>query len=160
MSSKPLSASLLKRLGEAADGYRDGREVWCVAATKFPHDLEVFFSESEANKYHSDHTRTHSVFGPFKTGSEVSASSEVGEVVEITVTIKVAGKKKDVKIDPKKIDCLFWSESAIDKFVFPYYAQLFGVEHAAKMRKQSFGQGGPILAGHTDGTRWLPSPEI
>ena len=154
MTSKLLSASLLKRLAETADGFRDGREIWCVAATKFPHDLEVFFSEAEADTFCKVRARTHSVFGPFKTGSETARLGVGAEIIEIVVTIKEDGKTKQVKVDPKEIDCLFWSESAVDKFIVPYYARLYGVEHAARMRKTFIAEGNR-LSGHDRQTRWL-----
>jgi hypothetical protein len=154
MASTPLSASLLKRLGEAADGYRNGREIWCVVATKFPHDLEVFFSEAEANKDCKTKAKTHAVFGPFLSGG-VQKDGNASEITDITLTIKQGGKSKKIKIDPKNMDCIFWSESAVDKFVFPYYAQLYGVEHTAKMRKAITSEGGVVICGHTDGTRWI-----
>lgn len=154
MNNKLLSASLLKRLAEAADGFRDGREIWCVAATKFPHELEVFFSEVEADALCKVRTKTHSVFGPFKTGSETARLAVRPEIIEISVTIKEGGKTKQVKVDPKEVDCLFWSESAVDKFVIPYYARLYGVEHAAKMRK-TFAAERKALSGHDRKTRWL-----
>jgi hypothetical protein len=33
-------------------------------------------------------------------------------------------------------DALFWSMSAVDKFVLPYYQRTLGVERAAEMRKK------------------------
>ncbi len=75
------------------------------------------------------------------------------QIQEIVVVLK-QGKK--ITIDPLEVDCLFWGEASFDKFVFPYYAQLYGVEHAAKMKKETITNDEAIIFGHTDGTRWLP----
>src|SRR5262245_38981214 len=45
----PLSASLLLRLAEAADGFRDGAPRWFLIARKPPHQVTPFESEDEAN---------------------------------------------------------------------------------------------------------------
>lgn len=148
-----MTASLLKRVAEAADGYRSGNEIWIVAATKFPHELEVFKIDTEAQEYKKQKSRTHEIFGPFMTGSPTAMSSSRSQIKEIVVTLKT-GKK--INIDPNECDSLFWSESAFDKFVFPYYSQLYGVEHAAKMRKETVANSEAVIFGHTDGTRWLP----
>lgn len=153
--NRPLSASLLKRLGEAADGYRDGREIWCVAATKFPHDLEVFFTKTEAEDFRKSIKKTHEIFGPYKTGSGIHKVVDGKKITEIIVKIKDNETIKEITINPEEYDCIFWSEAAVDKFVFPYYARLFDVEYAAKMKKATLAKGGIVLCGHDRKTRWL-----
>lgn len=157
MPNKTIPASLLKRVAEAADGYRNGEEIWCVAALKFPHDLEVFQDSLSAENFKNSNKSTHEIFGPFTSGKPPSKQKNLrNDIKDITITLIKNGRPKKISIDSNKIDCLFWSEAAFDKFVFPYYAQLYGVEHAAKIRKETLANTDTIIFGHTDGTRWLP----
>jgi len=149
-----ITASLLKRLGEAADGYRTGADIWCAAEIAFPHELEVFPTEQEAKQYCSQQGTQYEVFGPYCT--PVDARKAVsGRVLNIKVTVESGGTTKDIDIDPNEVDALFWGESSADKFVFPYYTSLYGVEKAAQM-KRDFLTSQAVIFGHTDGTRWLP----
>src|SRR5690349_6369503 len=128
MATTAISASMLKRVAEAADGYRSGEEVWVVAEHAFPHDAEVFKREADAKIYLSKASNLRQIFGPFVSGNSHSQFGERPEVSAIVGTVTEGGKSKQVQIHPKACDSIFWSAAAFDKFVFPYYASLYGVD--------------------------------
>jgi len=132
-------ASLLRRIAEAADGYRDGTDRYVVADRKFPHHVRgAFLTRAEADstvakaKSESD-TTDYDVFGPFRTTEDPPAviiDSE--EVAFVTVTTK-DGKTK--QYDGKEYDAIFWGLTAFDKFVAPYLTVVSGVKYAADQRE-------------------------
>jgi hypothetical protein len=130
------SASLLRRLAEAADGYRDGVNRFVVAAREFPHKvLGVFLTKAEADSVAADSSTStlhYEAFGPYRTAAEAGVSPEVDDVDSV-VAYYAAGEKKTY--DGKKYDALFWSLPAFDKFVAPYLTSVSGADHAQSQRQ-------------------------
>lgn len=132
----PEPASLLRRVAEAADGFRDGGDKYVVADRKFPHDvLLVAGSLDEANDSLS-RSRTppnsdYRVYGPFRTfpDSDYVHRDEVDSVWVWTAS----GARKSY--DGKQYDALFWGMAAFDKFVTPYLTQVYGAKFAAEQRE-------------------------
>jgi hypothetical protein len=136
--SSAKSASLLRRLAEAADGYRDGRPRWVVIHRKGiegHHDVAgVFMSSEEANVVVQRTGPDYAVFGPFVTVDDPPDESTPSpkDVVEVTI------KQRDgevIRIDPNKVDALFWTLAAFDKFVVPYLTRVDGARYAAEQRE-------------------------
>lgn len=159
-SNPPLSASLLRRLGEAADGYRTGSPVFIVAAYEAPHECQVFAGEDAAREYLA--SKPHGLvglFGPYVTPKQaqthahtLSGVTDVGpasqeEVLSIEVKLRRAGVERTVTIDPNVTDALFFSDAAREKFVCPYYTRLYGPEYAVAM-KQQLVMSGRAMSGH------------
>lgn len=135
--SMAKSASLLRRLAEAADGYRDGRPRWVVIHRKGVqghHKVAgVFMSSEEANVQGQRVGHDYEVFGPFVTLDDPpDESTGPMDVVEVTVRQRDG---KVIRIDPYKVDALFWTLAAFDKFVAPYLARVDGAEYAARQRE-------------------------
>ncbi len=136
--AEPEPASLLRRVAEAADGYRDGKDKYVLADRKFPHPvLGVFDSLTQAQDSLSRSKPTegseYKVYGPFRTTEDppaVIVDSE--EVAFVTVTTK-GGKTK--QYDGKEYDAIFWGLTAFDKFVAPYLTVVSGVKYAADQRE-------------------------
>ena len=64
------TAAVLKRLGEAVDGYRIGRPVWVVASlTGTPNVLGVFPNAESAQRLLATNACNH-VYGPFGTSTD------------------------------------------------------------------------------------------
>jgi hypothetical protein len=79
---------------------------------------------------------THYVFG---RDSLLSWLPEIplplDSIESITVTVHPTTRDAySFEFDPKKSDALFFTLSAVDKFVLPYYAGVLGVDYAAQMR--------------------------
>jgi hypothetical protein len=172
-----LAATLLIRLGEAADGYRTGEPVFVVAGYDFPHAiLGVFTTRRTATDSALRGGPDFGVFGPFVALRDLPPPREIPdrhhrlpeiiagggcahmassalrpaycpaqllqllafeEVVDITVAMRTrSGGIVSSTYDPREADAVFFTMAALDKFVFPYYAGLLGVEHAAAMRRE------------------------
>lgn len=127
-SDRDMSASLLKRVAEAAAGLRDGRRVWFIADRGFPHALEAFHDEDEA-----DAALARSAGSHVKVGPCLSPDDHAGRERIEWIKVKIEGREQPVEFDPEKIDALFFSRSALDKFFYPYYTALYGPEEAARM---------------------------
>jgi hypothetical protein len=129
------SASLLRRLAEAADGYRDGEEHFIVAALEFPHEVDtVVATRKEAENIaasRSTETQHFVAFGPVSTPPD-SLAPESKEVDSVMV-YQSDGTTKTYYGD--RVDALFWGIPAFDKFVAPYLAQVHDAEYAGEQRK-------------------------
>lgn len=60
-----MTASLLKRLGEAVDGSRTGAPVWVVAAWRFPHRVLGVFANREVAAAATRRLAGYGLFGPY-----------------------------------------------------------------------------------------------
>lgn len=127
---RDMPASLLKRVAEAAAGLRDGRRVWFVAERAFPHGLEAFHDEGEADAAVARSAGSHVKVGPCLT-----PDSRAGKKRVEWIKVKIEGREKPVEFNPEKVDALFFSHAALDKFFYPYYTALYGPEEAARMCK-------------------------
>ncbi|MGH7526945.1 MAG: hypothetical protein ACREMX_09600 [Gemmatimonadales bacterium] len=134
----PESASLLRRLAEAADGYRDGKERYVVADRKPHHKvLGVFRSgteaEAECRRNRNQEGTDYDVFGPYRTKEVVAETYDSLEAVDTVIVITKNGKRKIY--DGETVDALFWGLSAFDKFIAPYLTVVYSAEYAAKQRE-------------------------
>jgi hypothetical protein len=135
-----LPHSLLKRVAEAASGRRNGKPVWFVADRTFPHKVREHADEVSADADVATKGDGHVKLGPYTSAHETPHKKEIEYV-----KVKVAGHP-EVTVDLNRTDALFFSLSALDKFVYPYYTSLYGPETAANMRKSfvSSSNEGPI----------------
>jgi hypothetical protein len=126
---------MLRVLAEAADGYRTGRPIFFLADYRFPHHLVgPFDSRDEAVRARHDSTATFGVFGPYLTTEPSSAIDTTPRVTEVRITMKTARGLRTFKLDLKNVNALFLNSSAVDKFMIPYYARLYGPDYARKLR--------------------------
>jgi hypothetical protein len=137
-----ISAALLARLAEAADGHRTGAEIWFVGQLKpdffkAGHKIrgpyaskEIAFASDPSLFAANPANDTHKIFGPFLTTSEVTGT----KVNQIKRVILVLQDDREICLDGAKYDCVFWSLSAYDKFVVPYYVQVGTLDEAEEVR--------------------------
>ncbi|HEU5218218.1 MAG TPA: hypothetical protein VFU23_06140 [Gemmatimonadales bacterium] len=150
---EPMSASLARRLAEAADGYRDGLEHWFTIDIRSPHTICGVFDTFDAAR-----TSTRSpecrVFGPVVTPPDLGwpgpiimlgcthQDNPISSIWRPSVCPKrvipmadvrlmefvVITERDTIRLDLKRegIDALFLTPSSIQKFVVPYYARLNG----------------------------------
>jgi len=172
-TAPPMPASLLKRLGEAVDGYRTGQAVFVVADGTFPHHVWGVFPTLREAQVRSDSVGLPSyVYGPFvapRDGeqqlffiincpnaavarmqpmpygkhrpdsycppTDSAFVVPIEEVQEIQLRILLRDGRIHVTThSPSDLDAVFFTLSAVDKFAVPYYARLYGVDFAARMR--------------------------
>jgi hypothetical protein len=130
-----LSATLLRRLGEAADGFRDGADRYVVATREFPHKVAgAFLTRAEADavaEVRSSVSLHYGVFGPYRTMPDSLAE---GPEDVLYVTVKTRGGK-ETRYYADSVDALFWSLSAFDKFIAPNLTAVSGPLYAAEQRE-------------------------
>lgn len=131
------SASLVRRLAEAADGFRDGKSHWVVIQRRGDrghHDVKgVFDTFAEASFTARRAGPEYAAFGPFVTVDDPpDLSSTETDVVEVIVRQR-NGLEKRFSAD--SVDALFWSLAAFDKFIAPYLTSVDGVRYAAEQRE-------------------------
>jgi hypothetical protein len=155
------SPVLLKRVAEAVDGHRTGRSVYVVASYRPPHNvLGVFERRADAEAQARAAGPSVDVFGPYRSPRDPGAFGawlpgcfhngrsvwdpascpdrpvlSFNEVDSITITVRLTNGDTRTFPLPKGTDAAFFTLSAIDKFVIPYYTQLLGVDSAAAMRQ-------------------------
>jgi hypothetical protein len=150
---------LLKRLAEAVDGNRTGREVYVVASYDSLNPVRgVFETRREAAALALRLGSSYDSFGPFVAPLELASLYFFGckhdrvfsylddicpppqfqfptdSLAELTLTARLKdGTTRTLSLGPRA-DAVFLSLPAIDKFVIPYYARTIGVDSAAAMR--------------------------
>jgi hypothetical protein len=130
------SASLLKRLAEAADGFRDGQPKFVVAAVEFPHKVLGVFDDSLPADSIAQDSSTSSLhfkrFGPYVTVLEPGVDTLLDNVDSVVVYHRGGAPPK--RYLGEDYDALFWGLPAFDKFVAPYLTQVSGAAHADSIR--------------------------
>lgn len=159
-----LPAKMVTRLAEAADGYRVGANVWIVATpgaddgrilgvyTDLDSAVAVMMAVPGTEVYGPLLTpRDFGALPRFLIGCHVRPSIwlcpwqepfefgtpflEMESVDSVGLTVfSGGGALFSEVIDPMEVDALFFTMSAMDKFLLPYYAQLYGTEYANRMR--------------------------
>lgn len=114
---KSLNAAKLREYAEYADGHRD-EEVVIVAYPDGSGDLETKIEtrESYARRDPSDPASGTEVL-VVKTGSRVQNRPKP------EVVVRAGGKEFGTEI-LKEADALFWTESSMEKFFWPYYGAM------------------------------------
>ena len=147
-----LPASLLSRLTEAADGCRKGEKTWLVAEMKrrykMGHKISGHYGsaqeahDADPKLFDADPLKDkYKIFGPFLTTEEFGEKEN-----KITQVVLMLKDGRQVCLDGAKYDCVFWSLSAFDKFVVPYYVQITNLEEAEEIRDE-FVKNSDIVAG-------------
>jgi hypothetical protein len=139
-SKQPESASLLRRLAEAADGYRNGVAQIIIARRVHPHDVADVLPATDLAGIDRALTQAgpgFETFGPYLTPAETFVNAD-HDVDFVTVTFKrneaTGTKAEDQVFRASEYDALIWGISAYDKLVMPYLTSVSGFDHAAKER--------------------------
>ena len=129
------SASLLRRLAEAADGFRDGQPKFVVAAVEFPHRVLGVFGDSLAADSLAQDSSSGSLhfktFGPYLTVLEPGVDSLLDNVDSVVVYHSNEGPTVYLG---KDYDALFWGLPAFDKFVASYLTRVSNTQYADSIR--------------------------
>ncbi|MDZ8242249.1 MAG: hypothetical protein RMZ69_34800 [Nostoc sp. ChiQUE01a] len=142
MNSKVLSGIQLKRLAEQVIVQKTGKDFWIVTGKDMNLDREigqtkVFYSLNEANEYLQELKEPNfDVFGPFNNSEEIESTSNKDEWVSILVEFRRNGETNYIHVNPKEIDAMFWSISAFDKFIAPYYTYVYGTKFVSNIREE------------------------
>ena len=127
-------ASLLRRIAEAVDGYRDGIPRFVVAHRMPPHHVAGVFTSAESATDTLAHLPAgYDVFGPFRATENPPQVVEASEAVDSVIVWTHDGERKTYL--GNKVDALFWSLPAFDKFIVPYLNAVHGPRYAAAQRE-------------------------
>ena len=160
--TKEIPATLIRRLGEAADGFRGRGKAYYVVKlepdTDGNHEVDGPYEKKEdiaGTVVGAEVTSgVRGLFGPILTGP-----LGVPKAVTITkIDISTAAAKKE--LTGKDFgDCMFYSVSAIEKFAIPYYARMFGGDYVKRLH-DSVTKDDFLLMVHLPGTEYTnpPSP--
>jgi len=134
-TGRQVSPTLLRALAEAADGYRTGQPVWVVASYAGPpFVVGVYATRDSAARVARDSAGRYDVFGPYVAAADQPLRG-TPTLVGAALTFRMPdGRQVSVNIDLTKVDALFLSMSAVDKFAIPYYARLYGPGYASHVR--------------------------
>jgi len=132
-STTLLSASLLRRLAEAADGYRDGVPRIIIARRDPPHAVAGVFRADDLGIDEALRAAGpgYEAFGPYLTPQTESFTNSAHDVLSVTVTFR---GQEPQEFSAAEYDALIWSIPAFDKMVMPYLTSVSGFEHAARER--------------------------
>ncbi len=156
-SARALPASLLRRLAEVTDGQGISGRVYIVARYAFPHEVLGVFQDRVRADAVVARGQGLGLFGPFETTIPLPPKFFVGgcvhdgtksaygicpqrtaalpDVRSITLITRLQnGDSISVTYPGPTIDAVFFTLDAMDKFAFPYYTRLVGVEETARMR--------------------------
>jgi hypothetical protein len=126
---RPISAMLARRLAGAASGYPSGKSIWFTALYKRGADFRFNVSEPYDSRPNAPDADS-GVFGPYQTPA---ARVKPNHIKRIVLELSNGETKA---IDPEKVDSLFWSESAVEKFVIPYYGAIGDLSLAMNIQNQ------------------------
>jgi hypothetical protein len=152
---------MLRRIAEAADGYRTGHNVWFVINEAAPYDIVEVYTDPPTRAA----ARGTRVVGPYFTEQDFGspamfvpvrhtpptkygidslglawrlptepwAMEDIDSIV-ITAFRRGGGAPWRVSSPGRDIDAVFFTLAASDKFAFPYYARVSGLEATERMR--------------------------
>lgn len=161
---RPASAGLLRRLAAAADGYRTGRPVWVVASDMEPYAVSGVFQHEDSAISAQRSMSGYDVYGPYTTPRDWGRmpiwvarphmkptiygednrprwrlpdtpwlADDIDSVV-VTAHHRSGATWRGVSRG-LEVDAVFFTVAAHDKFVYPYYAGLYGPDAATRMRE-------------------------
>lgn len=163
-SEEPMSAGLLRRLAEAADGYRTGERIWIVARTQEPYQIVGIFTDTVEAAQTKATMQGVDFYGPFLTQRDFNRRVALVPVRHRPPTIYSLDSLASWRLPPnplfiddvdsivvlaydgrtvawhgsapgRDIDAVFFTLAAQDKFVFPYYTSVSGLDVALRMRE-------------------------
>lgn len=148
---RPISAKLARRLAAAADGYRDGREVWFTARYVPENGYNFHISKPIVREDLGKVTLKddEGLFGPFETPFDPGDQKRT-PIEKITLHLAGGGAVTFAAAD---YDSLFWSTSALDKFAVPFYVEFLGME-AGEQLQQDFQKAEVFAVAHGPNTEY------
>jgi len=122
-------AALTQRrvLEEAVSSYSDTGHFFVVASTVSPFTpLDYYRTREAADTAAGRAGTTYHVYGPYRG----PRTRDPWRVLSITVRVQTDSGERELHYDPRTVDAVFLSMSAVRKFLVPYYRRLYGPEIA------------------------------
>lgn len=147
IETQKLDGNLLRRLAAVATAAANGRDIWIVTSVdpSKMNETEAFYDLESAEKHLAKVAdSTFHVYGPFNTPKDQDDAPK-DKIIDISIRVRQNdGKVVTLVVDPEKIDALFWSTYAVERFLAPYYAALYGTEYAAELVQEYRAENVPI----------------
>lgn len=178
---QPVPVRTLRRIAEAADGFRTGNPFWLVSRLKpdanFNYHITKHDTEDDANTRLAQATREgrgrirFARFGPFEPGDGGGATSVTlpRKRVENVILKIEGGREFDVGEVLKRrglwtngefpADMIVWSQAAFEKFAETYYYRLLGQKGVDHLRTQ-FNKGSVVGIIHLPTTDYTESGNL
>ncbi|HEX8695891.1 MAG TPA: hypothetical protein VF746_25975 [Longimicrobium sp.] len=146
---RPICAGLSRRLAAAADGHRNGQEIFFVARYEADEtgDFELdgpYFRDQLGKLRVPD---GFGIFGPYCTAD---CDDDISRTPIKSITIELRDGRRHT-FEGDQFDALFWSVSALEKFVIPHYTVVRGVRKAQQILRE-FVDTDVFLLGHDPNT--------
>jgi len=110
-------------LREAASSYNQPGQFFLVAATTSPYTvIDAYATRDAADSGARRAGDLYHVYGPY-TGP---ATADPWQVLSISVRVRTARGDTTVEYNPRIVDAVFLSMSAVRKFLVPYYTRIYG----------------------------------
>jgi len=114
-------------LAEAVSSYSDTGQFFLVAASVRPFTpLDYYPTRAAADSAAAHAGASYRVFGPYRG----PATRDPWQVLSIAVRVRTDSGERDLRYDPRRVDAVFLSVSAVRKFMLPYYRRLYGSDFA------------------------------
>ncbi len=144
-----LEPVVIKRLGEAMHGVRGQGPRWIAVQTVDPYGARVFRTEEEAENAGLNDAWV--IYATEDAGDGGNSSKPpVGVQAEtIRITFEDGRRSREHPVGDFErigVDAVFLSRSAVEKFLVPYYASLYGPDAAARVVGAFITAGFAVLA--------------
>ncbi len=112
-----------RALREAVSSYREAGEFYLVAASVSPFTvIAAHPTRGAADEAARAAGAVYHVYGPYQGPT----TPDPWEVLSITVRVRSRGEERTLEYNPRTVDAVFFSMSAVRKFLIPYYTRLYG----------------------------------
>lgn len=121
--ARPMSRRQRLALREAATSYSQSGEFFLVAANVQPYTvIGAYATRGAADSAATRAGATYRTFGPYHGPK----TADPWEVLSITVRVRTDSGERELHYNPRTVDAVFLSMSAVRKFLVPYYRRLYG----------------------------------
>ncbi|PYP57388.1 MAG: hypothetical protein DMD40_08600 [Gemmatimonadetes bacterium] len=147
-------------LAEAVSSYGDTGQVFLVGATVRPFTVIGYYpTRAAADSAATRAGASYRAYGPYRG----LATRDPWQVLAITVRVRTDSGERELHYDPRTVDAVFLSVSAVRKFMLPYYRRLYGAAVADTVQAIILGVPLPRPPCHafsmpcmSDSLLWLP----
>lgn len=114
-------------LAEAVSSYSDTGQFFLVAANARPYaPLDYYPTRAAADSAAARAGAGYGVHGPYRG----PATPDPWQVLSISVRVRTEAGEQELRYNPRKVDAVFLTMSAVRKFMLPYYQRLYGDDFA------------------------------
>ena len=123
ITNRDKGITRVRVLTEAVSSYSDTGQFYVVAATASPFTPAGYYrTHAGADSAVLRAGAGYRAFGPFQG----LAKRDPWQVLAITVRVRTDSGERDLHYDPRIVDAVFLSRSAMRKFMLPYYRRVYG----------------------------------